>query len=459
MFRVAKLLSAVYFIIDITLILLTYFGATELLNKSQSAQEHTSYLAGLTLLWLISAYVRRIYQANLHNGVRFRIAAYSEAYVLYALALMTILLVWRSPALDGRLLLMSMVLFMSADLVVNLAIVSLISYRRKKMTKEVLIAGAGQLAARLTHYIKFNSDFGLKIVGYLQCKKEQPRINTEKIVGSVNDIKHYLNDHVVDEVLIALPYNSSNKKIQKIISHADFHGVRVRYVPDYSGLFGRNFKLDHDGEFETVNVRQMPLDEFYAAIPKLLFDMAFSLVALIFLAPVFLVISLAIKLDSPGPVFYCPSRTGQSGRMFKVFKFRTMYGADASANGTLSTKRDDPRITRVGKFLRKYNLDELPQFLNVFLGDMSVVGPRPHRNFLNKQMQEHVDKYMLRYYFKPGITGWAQVNGWRGPTETDEQIAQRTACDLWYIENWSFILDLKIIWLTVFGGKTYQNAF
>ena len=172
-----------------------------------------------------------------------------------------------------------------------------------------------------------------------------------------------------------------------------------------------------------------------------------------------MVISILIKLDSPGPVFYCPMRVGRGGKNFKVYKFRTMLENDPVQGGTRSTQADDPRITRVGKILRKYNIDELPQFWNVFAGDMSVVGPRPHRSFLSEQMKEHYDKYMVRHYFKPGITGSAQVNGWRGPTETEMQIIMRTAHDLWYIENWSFMLDMKIIWQTIFSRKAYQNAF
>lgn len=132
---------------------------------------------------------------------------------------------------------------------------------------------------------------------------------------------------------------------------------------------------------------------------------------------------------------------------------------DAAAGGMLSTQQNDPRITRLGRILRKYSLDELPQFLNVLLGDMSVVGPRPHRSFLNQQFQESVDKYMVRHYFKPGITGWAQVNGWRGPTDTKEQKDQRTRHDLWYVENWSLWLDIRIIYLTIFSRKAHTSAF
>ena len=186
---------------------------------------------------------------------------------------------------------------------------------------------------------------------------------------------------------------------------------------------------------------------------------SFSALALFFLAPVFLLIALLIKIDSPGPVFYYPIRIGRGGKPFKLYKFRSMKECDIPSGGTLSTQKDDPRITRVGKFLRKFSLDELPQFINVFLGTMSVVGPRPHRRFLNRQLQESVYKYMIRHYVKPGITGWAQVNGWRGPTDTEEQRKQRTMHDLWYVENWSPLLDLKIIYLTIFSRKAHKSAF
>jgi putative colanic acid biosynthesis UDP-glucose lipid carrier transferase len=192
---------------------------------------------------------------------------------------------------------------------------------------------------------------------------------------------------------------------------------------------------------------------------KTIFDKIFASVVIIVLAPLLLLIALWIKLDSKGPVFYCPVRIGRSGKAFKVYKFRSMWMNDNSTKGTLSTAKDDPRITRIGRILRKYSLDELPQFFNVILGNMSVVGPRPHRRFLDRHLQETVYQYMIRHYVKPGITGWAQVNGWRGPSETDEQKMQRTKHDLFYIEHWSFWFDLKIIFLTVFSSKARSSAY
>jgi len=349
--------------------------------------------------------------------------------------------------------------FVAFDATVNFALINLISKLRRDRHKQALIAGSGPLAAKISHYFDSNPDFGYEVVGFLKRPQEICSVNERQVVGSLADIKQFLTLHPVDEVVVALPYESAQQNIKDIINVADFHGVRVTYVPDFQRMLGTHFKFVHDGELEAVNIRQTPLDEVKSTVEKNLFDLLFASGVLLFLAPVFLVIALLIKIDSKGPVFFCPERVGRNRKLFKLYKFRTMKENDAVSGGKLSTVKDDPRITRVGRILRKYSLDELPQFINVLLGEMSVVGPRPHRDFLNRQMQEHVDKYMVRHYFKPGITGWAQVNGWRGPTETEEQIRQRTAHDLWYIENWSFLLDIKIIWLTVFSRKAHQNAF
>jgi lipopolysaccharide/colanic/teichoic acid biosynthesis glycosyltransferase len=181
------------------------------------------------------------------------------------------------------------------------------------------------------------------------------------------------------------------------------------------------------------------------------------LAALIMLLPLFIVIAIAIKLDSRGPIFYRPIRIGKRGMPISVYKFRSMRHSKEVQ--TRSTSKDDDRITKVGKFIRKHSLDELPQLINVLKNEMSVVGPRPHRVDLNKRFQQNAQNYLVRQYIKPGITGWAQVNGWRGPTETKYQYVARTLHDLWYIEHWSFALDLYIIYLTIFGKKTRENAF
>ena len=191
---------------------------------------------------------------------------------------------------------------------------------------------------------------------------------------------------------------------------------------------------------------------------KRFFDIFFSIFALVLVSPLLIIIGLLVKLTSSGPVLYVAERVGMGGAIFKMYKFRTMNHSRESQE-TFSTLENDSRITPLGHFLRKTNLDEVPQFFNVLKGEMSVVGPRPHRVSLDKKLQNEVAKYMIRRHIKPGITGWAQVNGWRGPTNTEEQKIQRTRHDIWYIKNWTFWLDIKIIFLTLFGKKTWENAF
>ncbi len=324
--------------------------------------------------------------------------------------------------------------------------------------KSTLVAGIGSMAVNVEKHLQAHSKTPRHIKGFIKCKKEESVVTNDRIIGDLESIHSYLSENPVDEIVIALPVKPS-KKVKSIIEVADYHGIRVKYVPDYQGLLGTNYKITRYGHIDAINVRQVPLDDPLAFWVKNSFDKVFAFLALVALSPLFLVIALLIKLDSPGPLFYCPIRTGKAGKQFRIYKFRSMRCNDDESKGTLSTKQNDERITKVGKVLRKYSLDELPQFLNVLLGDMSVVGPRPHRNFLNKQFQISEKRYMVRHYFKPGITGWAQINGWRGPTETQEQKSQRTLHDLWYIENWTLWLDMKIIYLTIFGRKTHQGAF
>ncbi|AKD04396.1 exopolysaccharide biosynthesis polyprenyl glycosylphosphotransferase [Pontibacter korlensis] len=319
--------------------------------------------------------------------------------------------------------------------------------------KTTLVAGVGNLARNVEHEL-----YGHDIKGYIKVKKEECLVKPEKVVGELEQIHEYLKDNPVDEIVIAIPVKPS-KKIRNILMAADHYGVRVKYIPDYQNLFGEHYRTRRYGHLEAVHVRQLPLDGTVASLLKTSFDKVFSFLVLLALSPIFLVLAILIKFDSPGPVFYCPIRIGRGGKPFKCFKFRSMRESDSCIGGILSTQQNDPRITKLGRIMRKYSIDELPQFYNVLLGDMSVVGPRPHRSHLNRQLQESEDKYMIRHYYKPGITGWAQVNGWRGPTETKEQKSQRTLHDLWYMENWSMKLDFKIIYMTIFSRKVHSSAF
>jgi putative colanic acid biosynthesis UDP-glucose lipid carrier transferase len=278
-----------------------------------------------------------------------------------------------------------------------------------------------------------------------------------KKIGNVKELPNILEKNNVDEIFISIS-SLKEKKIKSSIKIADNFGIRVRLLPEDPNFVTKRYELGNFGNNAVFQLRKSPLDEYPNVILKRLFDVVFAFTVLIFLSPILFIISLIIYSDNKGPVFYKPFRKGEAGYTFRCYKFRTMSICDDPVNGTKSTTRNDPRITTIGRLLRKSDLDELPQFFNVLLGNMSVVGPRPHRINLQNDFRKSVNNYMVRSYVKPGITGWAQVNGWRGPTITDKQKKQRVKHDLWYIENWSLWLDIKIIFMTIFG-RHRKNAF
>ena len=337
-------------------------------------------------------------------------------------------------------------------------------YKRKSnnpFNSNVLMIGADSRRFELEDFGKRIKSKGYQIEGYLLDKlsenNEHERIH---VLGELKDLSQVLETNSVDEIFIATAALKT-KKISSIISNADYHGVRVNIVPEapmYPSKLLKTYDLEGSPIFQH---RQTPLMYLQNALLKRSFDIIFSMLVLIVLSPVFLLIGLMILFDDGlnKSIFYKPHRKGEADGNFKCFKFRTMSECDNPKNGTRSTVKNDPRITRVGKILRKYDLDELPQFINVLKGDMSVIGPRPHRINLQNDFRKVVNDYMVRSYVKPGVSGWAQVNGWRGPTQTVTQKKERIKHDLWYIENWSFWLDIKIIFLTVFSKKTRQNAF
>ncbi|SIR44291.1 Undecaprenyl-phosphate glucose phosphotransferase [Pontibacter lucknowensis] len=442
-----------------TIVLISCF-ALYFINDKEYQQTAWIVLIGTVFTWTLISYWIRLQESELYNRINLRVVNYIKIYILligFVIAFYTFL----PFSVETKNIVAAIVLgFPILGIPVNLLVVNTIDHLRSSNsnTKYTLVAGVGDMAGTVEKHLLRHNGSHVKLKGFIKCKKEECIVGEDRVVGDLDHINDYLRNNPVDEIVIAIPVKVS-KKIQSIITAADYHGVRVKYIPDYRGLFGENYKVTRYGELDAINVRQLPLDETYAFFLKNTFDKVFSAFALLALSPLIVVLAILIKLDSPGPVFYCPIRIGKGGRPFKVFKFRSMRENDASTGGTKSTQKDDPRITKLGRILRKYSLDELPQFMNVLLGDMSVVGPRPHRSFLNQKLQESVDKYMIRHYFKPGITGWAQVNGWRGPTETDEQRKQRTMHDLWYMEKWSLWLDIRIIYKTIFSRKTHKSAY
>ncbi len=460
MIRSDRKLTLLYASGDLLTIILAFFSLNFYFRTPAFTSLDGLQLTTLTMTWFLITSKNKVYYLHLHNSMKMRFKLHLKTHFEYIGALSILYLMLRIPNGYSRVHFVSFLVgFFVANMSLNYMLAELVRFLRArgKNTRKALVIGAGNVGAHIEKYFYQNPDFGYRIVGFLDDYPHNSVLK-DKILGPIDHIDRVLRTVRIDEVIIALPADM-DEKLQYVLDMVDYYGIRVRLVPGYFHLLGKNHKITSFGNIPVINVREISLDQYHLFLFKRFCDVAFSLMALILLAPLFLLLAIAIKLESPGPVFYCPIRLGQDRRRFKLYKFRSMLHNDSESNGKASTQKNDPRVTRIGHFIRKYSLDELPQFINVLIGDMSVVGPRPHRVYLNEVMQKEVDNYMIRHYLKPGITGWAQVNGWRGPTDTEEQRNNRTMHDLWYVENWTPLLDFKIVFLTVFGEKTHKAAF
>ncbi|MDH3244328.1 MAG: exopolysaccharide biosynthesis polyprenyl glycosylphosphotransferase [Saprospiraceae bacterium] len=346
------------------------------------------------------------------------------------------------------------------------AILNLLFFRKydsdRKKGKEsgprALIIGSSRKNGEAADFSKKLQLYGFESVDILDDVMPCVNGHNHNVIGKIEELSTVLQSQAVDEIFVNIDVLQENQLVE-IINKADFHGIRINLVPQTPRCNGMHVVPITLEDQPVFRVHGSPLDHFNNYFLKKLFDFVFALLVIVLLSPLYVIISILIYLDNPGPILYKPWRKGEEGKAFECYKFRTMSTCDDPFHGEKSTVKNDPRLTRIGRILRKFDLDELPQFFNVLRGDMSVVGPRPHRTFLHNDFRKIINDYMVRHYVKPGVTGWAQVNGWRGPAKTEIQKRGRISHDLWYIENWSFWLDMKIIFLTVFSTKARENAF
>jgi putative colanic acid biosynthesis UDP-glucose lipid carrier transferase len=334
----------------------------------------------------------------------------------------------------------------------KLLFIRLLKYFRKKgrNLKKVLIIGAGEIGNSFNELISSSPHFGYKLVGFLD-DLHQIEFNGNYL-GKISDLDSVLEKYSIDDAIIALQSYSTNT-IQKIIDTCEQHTTRVKVIPACFPFVSEKYQMTQFGRIPVISVRNEKIDEIYSRVVKRLFDLAFTAFITIFILWWLIPgIAIIIKLNSRGPAFFKIERWGRRNRRFPIYKFRTMYVGVPTRDEDghhLQTQKDDPRITKIGKFLRCTNLDELPQFLNVFRGEMSVVGPRPHSTPLNNESRKEVKNYLMRHTIKPDMTGWAQVNGFRGATGQKGLMQKRVEFDLAYMENWSIWFDIQIIVLTV----------
>jgi Undecaprenyl-phosphate glucose phosphotransferase len=346
----------------------------------------------------------------------------------------------------------SLVLVSVTRLVLRLALAEV--RRRGFNLKTILVIGEGELGRRVVETVRDHRELGFRVVGVLALDPEKARkkVRGAPVIGRVEDVERVLDEQPVDQVIIALPLEQQ-PVVKQLMEQLALRTVDVKVVPDlyqYITLYGG---LEEFGGLPIISLQGDPMDG-WSRVAKRAFDILFSLVAILVSAPVMLVTVVLVKLTSRGPVLYHQERMGMDGRTFHILKFRTMR-TDAERAGAKMASADDSRRTPIGTFLRKFSIDELPQFFNVLMGDMSLVGPRPERPVFIEEFKRQIPRYHLRHKVKSGITGWAQINGLRGQTS----IQKRIEYDLYYIENWSLLMDLKILVRTALGGFLSKNAY
>lgn len=321
-----------------------------------------------------------------------------------------------------------------------------------KDIKNLLIIGSGEQGLAFYNAALNNKQFGYNPIGFVEDFR--PQHLNGKYRGALPELESVIEQFKVDEIIISLS-DYEPEKVKKILGIADRYAIRTKIIPEYFQFFSSKFKMDIFGHLPIITVREEPLEEFHWYMLKNISDIIFTLLLFIFIFSwLFPIIALAIKIDSKGPVFYIQDRWGKNGIPFKCVKFRSMVhnATTVKEDGKFNqTVKNDSRVTKVGAILRKTNFDELPQFFNVLMGQMSVIGPRPHAVQHSIESKEQIDNYLLRHLVKPGITGWAQVNGYRGETTDIFLMRKRVEFDIWYIENWTPWLDLKVILMTLYS--------
>ena len=327
--------------------------------------------------------------------------------------------------------------------------------RRGMNLKHILLVGYGQAAREYIDRILENPQWGYRVLGILDDNSERSTVYRGiRIIGRTEELVELMKVNTLDEIAITLGL-SEYYKLERIVAQCEKSGVHTKFIPDYGNIIPTKPYTEDLMGLPVINIRYVPLSNTFNAIIKRAVDIVGSLVCLVLFSPVMLVTAVLIKLTSPGPLIFKQERVGLHNQPFIMYKFRSMEVQKANVEQKGWTTRHDPRVTGIGKFIRRTSIDELPQLINVLKGEMSLIGPRPERPQFVEKFREEIPRYMIKHQVRPGMTGWAQVNGYRG----DTSIRKRIEYDLYYIENSTLGLDIKILFLTVFKGFVNKNAY
>ncbi|MBC7888344.1 MAG: undecaprenyl-phosphate glucose phosphotransferase [Ferruginibacter sp.] len=423
-----------------------------------NSQNYTILFIVINIAWMGCAYITGLYiNDQFFNFERFAKRTV-QAFALFITTILLFLFLYNVNY--SRLFVSLNIIGIGAALLFSrIVFISGVTYfgKQERFNKRIVLLGYNELSKQLVNYFSTNSK-SISIEGYFEDYQNINELSVFPILGNRDECVSYAIAHNVKEIYSTIS-PEKHSYVYELAQTAEKNMIRFKFVPDFRMFVNRNIHVDIVESIPILSFRSEPLEDIVASSKKRVFDVFFSLFIIVFLLSWLVpLLAILIKLNSRGPIFFVQSRSGKDNKEFKCFKFRTLtVNTDSDSK---QVTRDDNRFTKLGKFLRKTSLDELPQFFNVLLGDMSVVGPRPHMLKHTEDYSRILDEYMIRHFVKPGVTGWAQVNGFRGEIKEQDQLRKRIEHDIWYLENWSLWLDLRIIFLTFYVTfKGDKNAF
>lgn len=461
-----KNFSRLQMLIDVIVLAVSYISAWFLRFMgpfAYSAEQGLSFEQYmLALIFIIPGYLL-LYQAftlyePLHmQGRRLMLANIIKANVLGMLIFVFLLYMLKESDFSRLTVYIFCVVNILLEWGVRMLIFAVLRDMRKKglNQKQIILVGYSRAAEEYIDRIEANPQWGYIVRGILDDNVPAGTVYKGiKVIGRIANLTVILPANRLDEIAITLGL-SEYYRLEEIVAMCEKSGVHTKFIPDYNKIIPTKPYTEDILGLPVINIRYVPLSNTFNSMVKRVMDIIGSIAAIIVSSPVMLLMCILIKATSPGPLIYRQERVGLHNKTFWMYKFRSMEIQPESEEKKAWTVKNDPRVTGIGKFMRRTSIDELPQLFNILKGDMSLVGPRPERPFFVEKFREEIPRYMVKHQVRPGLTGWAQVNGYRG----DTSIRKRIDCDLYYIENWSIGFDIKILFLTIFKGFINKNAY
>lgn len=425
--------------------------------KALSFQQYMILLVGIVPGFLILYYAFNLYTPKRMQGRRLELANITKANTIGVFLVIGALYVLKQLDYSRAVLFIFYVINIVAEAVVRNLIRYVLRDMRKKgyNQKHVILVGYSRAAEEYIDRVIQNPQWGYTIRGILDDNVEAgTTYKGIKVIGRIANLMVILPENRLDEIAITLGLNEYYR-LEEIVALCEKSGVHTKFIPDYNNIIPTKPYTEDILGLPVINIRHVPLTNTFNAMVKRAMDIVGSIFGIIVASPIMLLACLLIKLTSPGPLIYKQERVGLHNKTFRMYKFRSMEIQPESEEKKAWTTKNDPRVTGIGKLMRRTSIDELPQLFNILKGDMSLVGPRPERPFFVEKFREEIPRYMVKHQVRPGLTGWAQVNGYRG----DTSIRKRIEYDLYYIENWTIGFDIKIMFLTIFKGFVNKNAY